>query len=276
MFSFINEYLKRPTIYTPSESNFWSDEYISKKLLEIHLNADLELASRNLDFIEDSVRWVSEVAPATNYPKLLDIGCGPGIYAERFAKIGYKVTGVDFSERSIKYARNVAREKGLPITYLFQNYLELNLQELYDFATMIYCDYGALSTENRKLLMGKIYDRLKPGGRFLLDVCSIKEYTDSEESQTWEVQEDGGFWSSEKYLCLNSNCKYQDYTTLMQAVVITQIETKVYYVWNHCFTPNSLICEAIEVGFKPIQLYNNVAGEPYTDDSNTIAILLEK
>jgi len=81
---------------------------------------------------------------------------------------------------------------------------------------MIYCDYGALSNENRKLLMSNVYDRLKPGGRFLLDVCSIKQYVDLEENQTWEIQEQDGFWSPEKCLCFNANCKYQDYTTLTQ------------------------------------------------------------
>lgn len=275
MFNFLNECLKHPKIYTPSASNFWKDEYISQKLLEIHLNPDLELASRKLDFIDKSVNWIRETVPPINYPKLLDIGCGPGIYAERFAKIGYEVTGVDFSKRSIEYARNIAKDQYLSITYLYQNYLELKLQDSYDFATMIYCDYGALSTENRELLMGKIYDRLKPGGKFLLDVSSIKQYDDLEESQTWEVQ-NGGFWSPEKYLCFNANCKYQDYTILSQYVVITQSETKIYYIWNHCFTKNSLIDEAIKAGFRPIQLYSDVAGQSYTEDNTTMAILLEK
>jgi 2-polyprenyl-3-methyl-5-hydroxy-6-metoxy-1,4-benzoquinol methylase len=276
MFNFLNECLKYPKIYTPSESNFWNDEYISKKLLEIHLNPDIELGSRKPDFIEKSVNWIGETISPTIYPKLLDVGCGPGIYSERFARIGYEVTGIDFSKRSIEYARNIAKELCLPITYLYQNYLELKLEESYDFATMIYCDYGALSNENRKLLMSKVYDRLKPGGKFLLDICSIKQYVDTDENQTWEIQEQDGFWSPEKYLCFNAYRKYPDYTTLCQAVVVTQNETKIYYIWNHCFTKDSLIEEATEAGFHPIQIYSDVAGNPYTDSSMTIAILLEK
>ena len=79
------------------------------------------------------------VAPIC-YPTLLDIGCGPGIYAERFTKEGYQVTGIDFSKRSIDYALESALRQELSITYLFQDYLQMNLKKVFDFGTMIYCD----------------------------------------------------------------------------------------------------------------------------------------
>ena len=192
MFSSLEKYLKPPEIYTESALSFWRDEYISKRLLEIHLDPDVELASRKPDFIERSANWIGKTVPPDRYPKLLDIGCGPGIYAEKFARTGYEVTGVDFSKRSIEYARSIAGKQNLPITYVCENYLKMDLQDVYDAAVLIYCDYGALSTDNRKLLMRKVYDGLKPGGRFLLDVCSVRQYDCFEESQTWEFQ-DGDF-----------------------------------------------------------------------------------
>lgn len=112
-----------------------------------------ERASRKLEFIEKSVDWIKEIIPPSSYPLLLDIGCGPGIYAERFFKMGYQVTGIDFSKRSIDYAQNSARKQGLDITYLYQNYLNMDLDKTFDFATMIYCDYGALSAADRKIVM---------------------------------------------------------------------------------------------------------------------------
>ena len=85
-----------------------------------------------------------------------------------------------------------------------------------------------------------------------------------------------GFWSAEPYYCLNADRKYPDYTTLNQAVIATQSETRVYYIWNHCFTKESLTDEAGEAGFRPIEIYSDVAGKAYTDDSMTVAVLLEK
>ncbi len=41
--------------------------------------------------------------------KLLDLGCGAGIYSELLYDKGFSVTGIDFSKRSIEYAQNHAK-----------------------------------------------------------------------------------------------------------------------------------------------------------------------
>jgi 2-polyprenyl-6-hydroxyphenyl methylase / 3-demethylubiquinone-9 3-methyltransferase len=48
---------------------------------------------------------------------LLDIGCGAGIAAEAFARLGYRVTGLDAAGEAIEAARTHAARAGLPITY---------------------------------------------------------------------------------------------------------------------------------------------------------------
>ena len=47
--------------------------------------------------------------------RVLDVGCGPGLYTTRLAASGARVTGIDFSERSIACAREQSRIKGLTI-----------------------------------------------------------------------------------------------------------------------------------------------------------------
>lgn len=93
-------------------------------MLKAHLNPEFEGASRKLTFIEESVAWIKDIVSPMKYPLLLDVGCGPGIYAERFAASGYQVTGIDFSARSIDYARSSALKKGLDITYHYQQRIE--------------------------------------------------------------------------------------------------------------------------------------------------------
>ncbi|MDB0441237.1 SAM-dependent methyltransferase [Clostridioides difficile] len=269
-------YLERPEVYKESKVNFWNDEYISKQLLKAHLDVDFEGASRSLDFINDSVDWIVKVASPDRYPNLIDLGCGPGLYAERFAQKGYKVTGIDFSERSINYAQNRNEEKNLNITYLFQSYLNMNYNEEFDIATLIYCDYGALSTKNRSILMENIYKGLKPGGKLILDVFTVNKYNDFKEIRTWEINENGGFWSSKRYMCLQDNCKYSDYNTLEQTLVITEENENVFYVWNKYFSKESFFAEVKDIGFKSIEVFNNVKGETYSDDSMTMCIVLQK
>lgn len=275
MFEQLEQFLKSPELYETTENIFWKDEHISKKLLEIHLDPNEDLASRRSDFIDRSVSWIKAIMPPEQYRKLLDIGCGPGLYSERFAKAGYHVTGIDFSSRSIEYARAVAETQRNAVTYVCEDYLQMTIPDLFDAAVMIYCDYGALSTDNRKRLLKNAFERLRSGGRFLLDVCSLKQYDEFAESRTWEVQ-DGGFWSADRYYCLRNDRKYQENTTLSQYLVVTHDAARAYHVWNHCFSKCDLIAEVEAAGFRTLQVFGDVAGTPYTEDSMTIAILLEK
>lgn len=276
MFKRISKALEKPPIYTKTEVAFWDDEHISKQMLKNHLNPDVEGASRKLKFIEKSAAWIKEVVPPLSYPQLLDIGCGPGIYAEKFTEMGYQVTGIDFSKRSVDYAQKSAMRQGYHITYFYQNYLIMDLNKVYDFSTMIYCDYGALSTTDRQILLKKIHYHLKPGGKLLLDVFSMAKYNGFQESQTWEICSNGGFWREEEYLALNGCYKYSENVTLEQISIISDKETTVYYLWNTYFTKETLIKEANEAGFKVCEVFGDVAGSSYHEDSFTIAILLEK
>lgn len=276
MYNDISKILEKPPLYKKTEVAFWNDKHISKQMLKAHLDPEFEGASRKLKFIEKSVEWIIEIVPPSSYPSLLDIGCGPGIYAEKFEKNHYQVTGIDFSKRSIDYARNSAIKQGMDINYLYENYLDIELNKTFDFSVMIYCDYGALSKNDRRIIMEKIYHHLKPGGKFLLDVFSMAKYESFQEKQTWEICQNGGFWRETKYISLNGCYKYLNNVTLEQISIISESETATYYLWNTCFTKETLINEAHEAGFKVCEVFGDVTGNTYHKDNLTIAILLEK
>ncbi|WP_029502920.1 class I SAM-dependent methyltransferase [Lachnoclostridium phytofermentans] len=268
--------LCKPPIYTKTEVPFWDDEYISKQMLDAHLNPEIDAASRRLEFIDNSVEWIRQMVPPSEYPTLIDLGCGPGLYAERFTKMGYRVTGIDFSKCSIDYAKQTASSKQLDISYKYQNYLEINLGETFDFATLIYCDYGALSTEDRRIILNRAYQHLRPGGKLLFDVFTMKKYEKVKEQQTWWVCHKNGFWRADEHIEMNASYKYLDHVILDLTVVISKNDITPYYIWDTCFTKESLIQEVERSGFKVRGIFGDVTGSMYQPESETIAILLEK
>lgn len=276
MFYNLKESLEKPALYTKSKEAFWDDEYISKQMLKAHLDPDFSGASRKFSFIEQSVSWIKEKIPAQTYPKLLDIGCGPGIYAEKFALENYQVTGVDFSKLSIDYAKKSAQQHGLANIYYYQDYLAMDLKQSFDLATLIYCDYGALSTKDRQTLLDNIYQHLKPGGKLLLDVFSQKFYQQFQEEQKWENCENGGFWRPDEYIALYGNYKYSNDVTLEQTTIVSDTEITPYYVWNTCFTKDALIKEMQEAGFEFCEIFSDVTGRAYNEENETMAIIVEK
>jgi len=114
---------KKPLLYTKSTAPFWDDNHISKGMLAAHLNPNIEGASRKHDFIKKSVDWIAEICNTQDGNKLLDLGCGPGIYADKLYNIGFAVTGIDYSRRSIDYATKQAKMNHADIKYIYQKHL---------------------------------------------------------------------------------------------------------------------------------------------------------
>lgn len=269
--------LKKPELYAQSTCKFWDDRHISKGLLEAHLHPDWEASSRPHIFMDNSVEWISEIAPSTAYRNLLDLGCGPGLYAERFFEKGYKVTGIDFSKRSIAYATEKAKERNQDIKYIYKNYLEIDYTHEFDLVTLIYCDFGVLSDENRGTLLKKIYNSMKKGGKFIVDVFTLNEFKDRKESNTWELNEGSGFWRPYKHICLESHYIYGEDVRLDQYVIIDKDEkVDVIRNWFKVFTKETILDEIKKAGFSKFEIYSDVAGKPYSDESKTICIVVER
>lgn len=276
MIAQLRAFLKKPQLYAPSTGEFWNDPHISKGMLEAHLNPQVDAATRKHEFLDQSVQWITKIAPPPQYESLLDLGCGPGLYAERFYKAGYSVTGVDFSERSIAYAKEQAKSNNSAIEYHYQNYLTIDYTEQFDVITLIYCDYAVMPVEDRLLLLSKVYQALKQNGKFIVDVftpCMRKN-----ESHTWQFYEEGGFWSEGPHICLESVYQYddEDSTELRQCVVLEDEAINCYNIWDHFFTKEKLLSEIQTVGFNSYVLYGDVAGTVFSNQGETICGVFTK
>ncbi len=268
--------LALPPLYARTARAFWDDEHISAQMLKAHLAPDVEAASRRHEFIERSARWIAQLLPPERYPALTDFGCGPGLYAERFARAGYRVTGIDCSRRSIDYARRSAAAQQLDIKYICADYLRLDEPAHCDAATLIYCDYGALIPAERIALLHTIHRCLRPGGRLLLDAFTPAAFARFQPRQSWQYCPDGGFWSAQGYVALERFAAYGSSATLDQYAILTGDSIAEYYIWNTYFTPEALRAEAVQAGFELVGTWSDVAGAPQDERSDTVAVLFER
>lgn len=276
MFNKLSDYLIKPKLYAPSTGEFWDDEHISKGMLEAHLNPDWNAATRKHDFVNKSVTWITSIAHPTQFQQLLDLGCGPGIYAELFRKAGYAVTGIDFSKRSIEYAKEQTLLNKSNIQYYYQNYLTIDYIEQFDVITLIYCDYAPLSKTDRLILLRKVYQALKPNGKFIFDVFT--PLMRKAESRSWYYSEESGFWNEKPHICLDSVYQYddEDNTELTQSIVLTKDTVNCYNIWDHFFTKEELISEIQPIGFNSFEFYGDIAGQKFSDTGETICGVFTK
>ena len=278
MFDKLEEINSRPTpfqFYTADE--LWTDEHTSMKMLEYHLNESVDLSSRNKDFIARSVKWIVSHFGIEVNTSIADFGCGPGLYTALFAENNADVTGIDFSSRSIQYAKKVADQKGLNINYFQQNYLEFETKKRFDLITMIFCDFCALSPVQRKALLAKFHKFLKPGGSVLLDVHSLNTFNNRNEVVTYEYNQLDHFWSPENYYGFLNTFKYEkEKVTLDKYTIIEEKRTRVVYNWLQYFSQDSLREEFEENGFDAAEFYSDVAGSAFSSDSPDMAVVARK
>ncbi len=278
VFETLEEINSRPTpfqFYTAEK--LWTDEHTSMKMLEYHLNESVDLASRNKDFINRSVKWIVSHFGIDLNTSIADFGCGPGLYTTRFAENNADVTGIDFSRRSIQYARKIANQKGLDINYYHQNYLEFETEKRFDLITMIFCDFCALSPVQRKTLLAKFHKFLKPGGSVLLDVHSLNTFNSRGEVAIYEHNQLDNFWSPENYYGFLNTFKYdKEKIILDKYTIIEKARIRVIYNWLQYFNQDSLRKEFGENGFEAKEFYSDVAGTTFSPESPDIAIVSGK
>ena len=278
MFKELEEINLRPEpfqFYTAGE--LWTNEHTSKQMLEYHLNESIDVSSRNKRFIERSVEWIASHFKIDDKTGIADFGCGPGLYTTRLAERGATVTGIDFSENSLKYAKKVAEQKGLQINYVHANYLDFETTRRFDLITMIMCDFCALSPGRRKILLSKFSSLLKSCGSVLLDVYSLNSFNQKEEAASYELNQLDGFWSPRDYYCFVNTFKYEpEKVTLDKYTIIEASRTRTVYNWLQYFSKESLTKEFEENGFEVVSFYSNVAGDLFDPESPEYALVARK
>lgn len=274
MYEKLNMINRRPAPYEViTTADLWTDDYVSAQMLKYHLSPEVDMSSRRHDFIDRSARWIADRFDLKSGAAVCDFGCGPGLYASRFANAGALVTGVDFSPRSIAYAKGAAVKDGLDISYECRDYLEFRTDRRFELITMIFCDFCALSPESRATMLSKFSDLLADGGSVLMDVFTLNFMDTFSESMNLEYSAGNGFWSANPYYVFENTFKYKlEGIYLGKHTVIEQSRTREIYNWLQCYTPESLAAEFAAAGLKISATYANVAGDPYDPAAVEMAV----
>jgi SAM-dependent methyltransferase len=117
---------------------------------------------------EREVAFIAHWLPQPAYTTVLDVCCGPGRHARALARRGYRVTGVDLSAAALAAARG---ESGEQVVYLQRDMRNLDgLPGSFDAAVCLWQSFGAFDAATNADVLAQISRKLKPNGRFILDI----------------------------------------------------------------------------------------------------------
>ncbi|REH86179.1 hypothetical protein DOS63_04285, partial [Staphylococcus felis] len=102
---FDNNYLEDPDKFEYNSNNIWTNDQLKEIVFNSYFNSNIEGGSEDESKINSTVEFIVNNFPTQKYPRILDLGCGPGFYSYKLAKKNYLVTGIDISDVALSYAK---------------------------------------------------------------------------------------------------------------------------------------------------------------------------
>lgn len=264
---------RRPEPFEGGDADLWTDPSVVPQLLSAHLDPDTDAASRRPARIAAEVDWLVETLDLGQGARVLDLGCGPGLYSSALAGRGCAVTGVDISRHSLEHARRAAAEAGLEITYLETDYRALEDRSGFDAAIIVYLDFGVLSEGDRREVLRRARRALKPRGRLAFDVVTTA--AGRPEGATWAAHTGGGFWRRGPHFVLERKLDYPslELSCAEHAVIDGGGAVTVYRIWEQRFTRDGLERLLHEAGFEVTHVAADLTGADWTPEAETMAVV---
>ena len=200
----------------------WDDPAFSERMLAQHLDQSHGAASRPLREVRAMVQVMLDWLGLRPGDRLLDVTCGPGLYAHEFAAQGIDVTGVDFGPASLRYAR--AHCEGLPCRFVQQDVRVMDLTGLeFDAAIYIYGQLTVLKPAESLDVLRRIRAALRPGGRLLLEI--LDDNLLDKKNSNWWYTDQGGLWGDFPYLHLGERAWDAEQRAIVERFHIINLET---------------------------------------------------
>ncbi|SHG95830.1 class I SAM-dependent methyltransferase [Tepidibacter thalassicus] len=91
----------------------WKNENTNKEAIEIFWDNRAEEFNKKENFANDIVNFLLNNKMIDKNSKILDIGCGPGKYSIKFAKLCNQVVAIDISNKMLKFAEYNATKNNI-------------------------------------------------------------------------------------------------------------------------------------------------------------------
>ncbi len=236
----------------------WNDPAFSQRMLKEHLTQLHDRASRQFRTIDLHVAWIQDTLLDKKPGKLLDLGCGPGFYTSRLARLGHICAGIDFGPASVDYAIQQAQAEKLNCTYTLQDVREAEFGSSYDLVMFLYGEVNVFRTADVRHILTKAYEALKPGGKLLLEPQTIAHITGiGKLNPTWFTAESGLF-SDRPHIGLLESFWIAEHKTNIERYYIVDAqsgEVTRYAASCQAYTEDEMAALLKDCGFTEVRFY---------------------
>jgi SAM-dependent methyltransferase len=259
-----------PEPWSEGDNIPWDDPEFSERMLAEHLSQDHDLASRRSETIDRHVEWIFTEILGSKPARVLDLGCGPGFYALRLARLGCECIGIDFSPASIRHARETAAEEAnVSCTYRQADVRDGDFGEGFDLVTMVFGQFNVFPRDRGMEILKNAHSALKPGGALLLEYHSLELIRqEGSKPPSWYTAHSGLF-SESPHLVLQENFWHDEARASTTRFCVVDADSGAvtgYALSNEAYTDAELGDALGSAGFNDVETHPSLTGTKRNGD----------
>ena len=268
-----------PDPWSEGDNIPWNEPGFSRRMLREHLTQSHDLASRRSEKIDAHVEWIHREVLAGSPARILDLACGPGLYASRLARLGHRCVGIDFSPASIDYAREQAVSEDLPCDYIHADIRSAEYGSGFGFAMLIFGEFNVFSPSDATRIVEKAHSALEEGGMLLLEAHTAQAVRDFGLRPALWYSPESGLFSDTPHLCLQENFWDDDTGVVTRRYFIVDAatgEVTRYAQSLKAYTTEQYRVILEKAGFKNVRFYDSLVGQKDESQPDLLAITARK
>lgn len=126
-------------------------------------------------FTQADVRFLRRALRLRKPTRILDLGCGTGRHSIGLARLGHRVTGLDFSPQSMRVARkNTPARLRNRVEFVIGDMRHLEYKAEFEAVIMFDVSFGLFDQRTNLQILRRARSALRPGGRLLLELFNPK------------------------------------------------------------------------------------------------------
>ena len=200
----------------------WDEPEFSARMLKEHLSQDHDLASRKLSYIIHQVQWIHETICNSEPKRILDLGCGPGLYLKNLASYGHTGKGIDFSPASIDYAQKAIKQS---FELTCADIRKAEFGNDHDLVYFIYGEFNTFSPTEIADILQRAFVSLKTGGVMLFEPYRYDAVKRIGKTPNNWYKAASGLFSDNPHLCLIENTWLEISAAAIQCFHVLDIES---------------------------------------------------
>jgi len=221
-----------------------------------------EQTGREVDFLCD-------VLALSKGAKVLDLFCGTGRHSLELAMRGFAATGIEYNPDYLKLAKKLIADNQAAANFIQGDVRYVDYGRGYDAAIIMFNSFGYFSDKEDKLILTKVYNALKKGGRLLIEILNrdwiVKNFVERQETEIQGIR----VIEKREFDVLTSRNNFIIERHGKEKVVTKRGSWRLY-------SAHEIKNVLEDIGFKFVAGHSSLDKEPLTKDTRLMRLVFEK